>query len=322
MTTPVRHRPPAADAAVLEPTTARAPRRVAATRPRRQASYVVAPILLTGVVAVLFLLFFVWPGALGLLYSFTDYRGVGIMHFVGLENYQKLFADEGFYRALGRTFLYAALSVPIGYVLSMGIAVLLVDVHARGTALAKVVFFVPWLVSPIVTGVIWRWMFGENFGFVNFVIEALGGNGVPWSSDGDLALLVVLFASAWAGAAFNMLLFIAAIKNVPTSYYEAAALDGANGWQRFRNITLPGVAPTSFLVILLSTINAMKEFAMVQALNGGGPGTENRLIVQYIYQTGFEKAQVGYASAVSMVLLVLLLAIALIQMQFDKRSRA
>ena len=117
-----------------------------------------------------------------------------------------------------------------------------------------------------------------------------------------------------------MLLFIAAIRNIPQSYLEAAQIDGANGWQRFCRITLPLLRPTSFMVILLATLGAMKEFAMVQALNGGGPGTENMLIVQYIYQTGFERADIGYASAVSMVLMVILIVIAVVQMRFDKRN--
>jgi alpha-1,4-digalacturonate transport system permease protein len=298
----------------------------AATRPpkkrRKGARYVTAPILLSGVVVVLFALFFVWPGLLGLIYSFTDYRGVGKLDFIGIENYVDLFQDEDFYRSLGRTLLYVVLYVPIGYAISLAIAVLLVNVHARGKTLAKIVFFLPWLISPIVTGVIWRWLFGESFGFVNFAISQLGGDPLPWSSDGNLAMVVVIFASAWANTAFSMLLFIAAIKNVPVSYYEAAQLDGANAWQRFRAITLPGIAPTSVMVVLLTTIGSMKEFAMVQALNGGGPGTENRLIVQYIYQTGFQRAEVGYASAVSMVLMVVLLAIALIQLRFDKKAKS
>ncbi|MEV7085303.1 sugar ABC transporter permease [Streptomyces sp. NPDC093085] len=266
----------------------------------------------------MFLLFFVWPGALGLIYSFTDYRGFGQPDFVGLDNYRTLFEDADFYGALGRTALYVLLSVPLTYALSLLVAVLLVSRFARGTTVAKVVFFFPWLISPIVTGVIWRWLFGENFGFVNFVLTTLGLSEVRWSSDGDLALAVVVLATAWGGTAFNMLLFIAALKNVPKSYYEAAELDGANGWERFRHITLPAIAPTSFMVILLATINATKEFAMVQALNGGGPGTENRLIVQYIYETGFKKAEVGYASAVSMVLMVILLAIALVQIRLGR----
>lgn len=287
---------------------------------KRHNRYVLAPLILIGVNVVLFLVFFVWPGALGLIYSFTDYRGIGRLNFIGLRNFETLFADSTFYAALSRTFLYTLLSVPLIYVSSLGVAALLVSRAVRGRTAAKIVIFLPWLISPIVVGVIWKWMFGQDFGFVNFIISTLGGNPLPWSSNGNLALTVVIFAAAWGGTAFNMLLFIAALKNIPEALLEAAELDGANAWQRFRHVTLPGIAPTSFMVILLSTIHAMKEFAMIQALTNGGPGTENVLIVQYIYKTGFEQSKVGYASAASMVLMVVLLAIALIQLRFNRKK--
>ncbi|NQX14289.1 carbohydrate ABC transporter permease [Rathayibacter sp. VKM Ac-2857] len=291
-------------------------------RPVRRPRYVVSTVLLTVGVAILFALFFVWPGALGVMYSFTSYRGFGDIEFVGLDNYTALAQDPVFYAAVGRTLVYALFSVPFACGLSLLMAVALNNARAKGKIGARIIFFLPWLVSPIVAGVIWRWMFGESFGFVNFAITSLGGGAVPWSSNADLSLFVVILASAWGGAAFNMLLFIAALNNVPVSQYEAAELDGANPWQRFVSITLPGIAPTTLLVVLLSTLGHMKEFAMIQALNNGGPGTENQLIVQYIFQTGFAQSNVGYASAASMVLLVILLIIAAIQLAISKRSQA
>ncbi|MDQ0575484.1 alpha-1,4-digalacturonate transport system permease protein [Agromyces albus] len=305
------------------PTTAEPPApipRAGRTRKRRTSTtHVLAPLVFISVAVVLFLLFFVWPGALGLLYSFTDYSGVGDLDFIGLDNYVDLFADDAFYASLARTFLYTALSVPLHYVVSLGIAMLLASSLAKGKSSARVIFFLPWLISPIVAGVIWRWLFGENFGFVNFVVTLLGGDGLHWQTDASLALALILIVSTWATTAFNMLLFIAAIRNIPKSYLEAAEIDGANAWVRFRRITLPLLAPTSFMVILLTTIGSMKEFAMVQALNGGGPGTQNMFIVQYIYRTGFERADIGYASAASMVLMAILVLIALVQMQFDRK---
>ena len=146
---------------------------------KRHNRYVIAPLVLIGVNVVLFLVFFVWPGALGLIYSFTDYRGVGKLNFIGLANFQKLFADSTFYAALSRTFLYTVFSVPLVYVSSLGIAALLVSKATRGRTAAKVIIFLPWLISPIVVGVIWKWMFGQDFGFVNFIISTLGGNPLP-----------------------------------------------------------------------------------------------------------------------------------------------
>lgn len=302
-------------AGVLKPDT-----RTLRRRPGKSKRYTAAPLTLIAVNVVLFLLFFVWPGSIGLIYSFTDYTGIGDADFLGLDNYANLLSDPTFYQALTRTLLYALFAVPLVYVVSLAIASLLVSTYAKGKSVARVIFFIPWLISPIVTGVVWRWMFGENFGLINFLIESAGGSGIPWQSNANLSLLVVVFASSWAGTAFNMLLFIAAIKNVPKAYYEAAELDGAGSWAKFRNITLPGIAPTSFIVILLATINAIKEFAMIQALNNGGPGSENNLLVQYIYRTGFEKGQIGYASAASIILMLILMVIALIQLRMNKNK--
>lgn len=298
-------------------------RRIPAPKGRRRVRlnhYTAAPLALIAANVVLFGLFFVWPAAIGLGYSFTNYTGVGDPQFVGVSNYTQLLGDPGFYAALLRTFEYTVLVVPISYALSLFIANLMVSKYAKGKLVARLIFFIPWLVSPIITGVVWRWLFGENFGLVNFFVESLGGRAVPWQSNANLSLLVVVFAATWAGMAFSMLLFIAAIKNVPTSYYEAASLDGAGPVRLFFSITLPNIAPTSFIVILLSTIGTMKEYALFLSLNNGGPGTDNNLLVQYIYQTGFQRGQIGYASAASFILMIILMAVALIQLAVNRKA--
>lgn len=288
-------------------------------RRRRHDRYVMAPLTFISVNAVLFTLFSLWPAVTGFAYSFTKYSGVGSPKFIGLDNYRKLFGDGAFYKALVRTFVYTAGVVPLVFVLSLTAAMLMVSTYTRGKGLARIVLFLPWLISPLIAGVIWRWLFGENFGLVNYIISSLGGPSVSWETDANLSLIIVIIASAWSQTAFNMLIFISAIKNVPTTYYEAASLDGATGWQKFRYITLPAIRPTSFIVVLLTTIGAMREYAIIQSLNGGGPGSQNNLIVQYIYTTGFKRAQIGYASAASFVLMMLLMVIALIQMRINRR---
>lgn len=286
----------------------------------RKPGQTLAPLIFITAAIVLFVLFFLGPGILGLYYSFTDYSGVGEPEWIGVANYLKLFEDDQFYSSLSRTVIYTVIAVPVHYCIALGISLLLTSTATRFRTAARVIFFLPWLISPIVVGVIWRWMFGENFGLINYVLSVLRLPQQQWETNGDLALAVVIIAGAWGGTAFTMLLFIAAIRNIPKSYLEAAELDGASGPQRFFRIVFPLLRPTSFMVILLGTLGAMKEFAMIQALNGGGPGTENMLMVQYIYQTGFQRAKIGYASAVSMVLMVILIIIALIQMRFDRRE--
>ena len=292
---------------------------VAASPPRRRSKYTLAPLVLIAANVVLFSLFFVWPAVIGLVYSFTNYTGVGAFQFIGLDNYHNLFGDSTFYDALTRTLLYAVLFVPLNFAVSLLAANLVVSKNAKGSSVARVIFFIPWLLSPIVVGVLWRWMFGGNFGLVNYIIEKFGGDAVPWQSNADLSLLVVVMAAAWTWTGFTMLLFIAAIKNVPVSYYEAASLDGAGPWRQFFSITLPSIAPTSFIVILLNTINAMKEYPVFVALNNGGPGTSNNLLVQYIYDTGFKRGQIGYASAASFVLMLILMAVAIVQLIVNRR---
>lgn len=277
-------------------------------------------LLFVGANIILFLIFFAWPAILGFYYSFTEYNG-NTATFIGLANYIELFQDPDFYKAMSRTFIYTLLGVPLIYASSLLVSVLLVSKHTKGKTVAKTIFFFPWLVSPIVVGVLWRWMFGESFGFINYVISVLGGDPLPWSSSGNLAFVVVLFASSWAGTAFNMLIFIGALISIPKSLYEAADVDGATGWQKFWKITLPSIRSTSFLVILLSTFGLMKEFAMVQSLTNGGPGTDTMFAVQYIYETGFNQMKVGYASAASMVLFAILLVFSLIQFKFSKGGR-
>jgi alpha-1,4-digalacturonate transport system permease protein len=290
-------------------------------RPKRKHNqYTAAPLLMISINLALFLLFFIWPAVIGLNYSFTSYTGVGAAPYVGLDNYERLLNDEAFYAALWRTLVYTAWVVPLTFVASLGTAYLLVSPYSKGKTVARVIYFMPWLISPIIAGVIWRWLFGENFGLVNYIITELGGEALPWQSNANLSLIVVIIAATWAGTAFNMLLFVAALKNVPVSYYEAADLDGAGAWQKFRRITLPAIAPTSFIVVLLSTLHTMKEYALIFAINAGGPGTENNLIVQYIYKTGFRKAQIGYASAASFVLLVILVIIAVVQLLANRRK--
>jgi alpha-1,4-digalacturonate transport system permease protein len=287
---------------------------------RKFNSYTAAPLLMISVNLALFLLFFVGPALIGLNYSFTSYTGVGPAPYVGMENYERLLSDEAFYAALWRTLIFTGSVVPLTFIASLGTAYLLVSPYTKGKTIARVIFFLPWLISPIIAGVIWRWLFGENFGLVNYLITELGGSAVAWQSNANLSLFVVVIAATWANTAFNMLLFVAALKNVPQSYYEAADMDGANAWQKFRRITLPAIAPTSFIVVLLSTLGNMKEYGLVFAVNAGGPGTENNLIVQYIYTTGFRKAQIGYASAASFILLLILVLIAVVQLLVNRRK--
>ena len=280
------------------------------------------PLIFTGTNIILFIVFFLVPAGLGLYYSLTDYKGFSTANFIGIQNYIELFQDDSFYKALFRTFRYTICLVPLMYFVSLGIAILLNSKYAKGKFISKIVFFLPWTISGIIAGVIWKWLFGENFGFINYIMEVLGKQPVMWFSNANAAFAVIIMAALWGGTAFNMLQFMSALKNIPKSYYEAADIDGAGAFKKFIYITLPALKPTTFMVVLLATIGSMKEFALVQSLTNGGPGTDNMFIVQYIYTTGFDKMRVGYASAASMVLFAILLCLGLIQLKIGGKKDA
>ncbi|HIX16261.1 MAG TPA: sugar ABC transporter permease [Candidatus Hungatella pullicola] len=271
--------------------------------------------------AVFFLVFFVVPAIVGIWYSLTNYNGLKRMDFVGLDNYIRLFQDPEFYRVLWQTVKYTVCSVPLGYVVSLGFGILLSSESIKGISILRICIYWPILLSTIMVGLTWRWIFGENFGLINYLLTAAGLPTIGWASDPTAAFITTVIAGTWSGCGTHMMIFIGGLKQIPEDLKEAAKLDGANKWQIFRNITLPCLKPLSFMVIILSVINSFKVFAMVQTLTNGGPGTATTYMIQYIYRTGFQKAQVGYASAASMVLFVILMVLSIVQTKVSSRSQ-
>lgn len=268
-----------------------------------------------------FLIFFVAPAVVGVWYSLTNYNGFKKMDFVGLSNYIKLFQDMDFYTTLWKTVLYTLVSVPVGYVVCLAFGLLLSSDKIRGISVLRILIYWPVLLSTIMVGLTWRWIFGENFGLINFLLESAGLPAIHWATDSTAAFITTIIAGVWSGCGTNILIFIGALKQIPGEQVEAATLDGANKWQVFWNITLPALKPVSFMIIMLSVIGSFKVFAMVQTLTNGGPGTATTYMIQYIYTTGFTKNKVGYASAASMVLFVILLVLSFVQTKLgDKAS--
>ncbi len=178
--------------------------------------------------------------------------------------------------------------------------------------------YIPVLISALVVGTTINWMFGQEYGLINFLIQAAGGTALEWSLRPELATFVISFASNWASTGFYMLMFIGGIKNISPELYEAASVDGARGRQAFFRITLPLLAPTTFIVLMLSTINLLKEYATVQGITSGGPGTSTTYIVQYIFDQGFTQYRYGYASAIGVIASIVFIVIAAIQFKATK----
>lgn len=267
---------------------------------------------------ILFVLFFAIPAVLGLVFSFTNFNGFS-GEFVGLDNYiHLLFHDEHFMGVIIRTTIFALIAPILGYLVSLGLALLLSDKDLVFGTVAKVLVYIPTLMSPVVSAITMRWLFGENFGFINHLLETIGLDPVKWSTDGYAAFIMVILVGIWGAGGFNMILILGRLRSIPPELYEAAKIDGASVWQRFRNVTIPMLKPITFLILLLGTISAFKEFAVIDTLTNGGPGMATTFYVLYMYRIGFERLLIGLASAGSMILFIILLVLASVQTKLQK----
>lgn len=269
---------------------------------------------------IFFIVFFIAPAIVGVWYSLTDFNGLRRMNFVGMENYFQLFRDPEFYDILLNTFKYSIFAVPLGYIAALGLALLLSSNALRNSTLLRILIYWPTLISTIMVGLTWRWIFGENFGILNYLLTSAGLSPINWATNPNAAFATTIIAGIWAGCGTSMLIFIGGIAQIPQMLHEAAIIDGANKWQDFFYVTLPSLKPVSFMVIILSTIGSFKVFAMVQTLTNGGPGTATTYMIQYIYSTGFEKQRVGYSSAASIVLFLLLLIMSFAQTRINSQD--
>jgi len=267
--------------------------------------------------ATLFTIFFLVPLALNFFFSLTNYDGWKTMEFIGLQNYVNILSDPQFYAALRRTMTYAVLNLPFRIAIPLLFAMLLTSPKIKYRTIIRTLIYLPVLLSSLVVGITINWMFSQTHGLINFIIEALGGTGLEWGANPILAMIVVSIASNWAAAGFFMIIYIGAINNISEDIYEAASVDGVNGFQRFFKITFPLLAPTTFLVILLSTVNLLREFALVQGITQGGPGTSTTFIVQYIFNTGFTQHRYGYASAAATIVMFIFAFIAFVQFKIS-----
>ncbi|WP_158321060.1 carbohydrate ABC transporter permease [Lederbergia ruris] len=269
---------------------------------------------------LIFFIFIVVPAFVGLFYSFTDFDGLSDINFIGFENYQKAFTSSEYWKIFGNTFIYALAVVPLIFVCSLGIANLLIkEIRAKG--FFRAIFYWPTMISAIIVGLTWKWIFGDSFGIVNYLLESIGLTPIKWLSDPFFAKISVIIGTVWARIGFFMVIFMAGLQSIPTSYYEAAQIDGASRFKMFWNITVPLLKPTSLLVLILLLIESFKQYPLVLALTGGGPAKETTFLVQYIYEYSFEKGELGYASAMSVILFFVIAIFTIIQFKWTRGGR-
>lgn len=265
---------------------------------------------------LIFGVFLFFPALNGLWISFMKWDGINPQQFIGLQNYMNLIRDKAFLGSFLRTIVYTGITVPVILVTALMLAVMLTR-RIKGSSFFRAVFYWPTMISTIVVGLIWRFMLGE-FGIINFMITKVGSAPVKWLTNEYSAMAVVILVTAWSMAGYYMVMFIAGIKAISDTYYEAAQIDGATFWQQFFRITLPLLKPTTLLVMVLSTVNVVKSYPLIFALTQGGPANATTFMVQLIQRTGFEKNKMGYASAMTMVLFAVLAVITVFQFRLNR----
>jgi multiple sugar transport system permease protein/alpha-1,4-digalacturonate transport system permease protein len=262
------------------------------------------------------------PMVFGLALAFMDWSPWGDPEWVGFDNFERMVQSSTFWIALWNTTYYAIGHIPLTIAASLGLALLLNRALA-GLGFFRTAFFLPYVTSLVAVAVVWNMLFNPTSGPVNQFLEFVGVTDPPgWTSSTTWAMPAVIVASVWRDMGYYMVLFLAGLQTIPTELYEAARVDGANAWQRFWNITLPGLRPTTFFVLIMCTVASFKVFDLIVVMTDGGPGRATKVLSQLIYEEGIREGRFGLASAISLVLFVLVAGFTVIQFLLQRRREA
>jgi multiple sugar transport system permease protein len=272
-----------------------------------------------------FAIFTLVPMVFSLVLSFAQWRGTGAVTFIGFENFMRLFRDEAFMRSLLNTSIYTLLTVPFTMAAALGLAILL-NSKIKYRNFFRTVSFFPYVASLVAVATVWRFIFSPTVGPVNMFLSSLldkATNELPgWTTRPGAVMFLVVFFSVWKNMGYYMVIFLAGLQGVNAELYEAAELDGAGRWQRFCNVTLPQIAPATFFVLMLLLISSFKVYDIFLNLFAGGDNqlsNATRVIVYQIYNTAFRALNYGYASAMAMILFLIVLVVTLVQFRGEKK---
>ncbi|MGM9902625.1 ABC transporter permease [Enterococcus sp. 10A9_DIV0425] len=264
-----------------------------------------------------FLIFTLVPVIFSFILAFMKWDSFNTPEYVGLQNFSKMLSDDTFWISLKNTFLYAAGVVPLTLICSLGLAVLL-NQKIKGMKFFRTAFFFPYVTSLVAIAVVWSMLFHPTMGPVNRFLKWFMENPPGWISSSDWALSAIIIVSVWRGMGYYMILYLAGLQTISKEMYEAAAMDGANKWKQFIHITVPSLRSTTFFVTVMLVINCFKIFDLVQVMTDGGPGRATNVLVYHVYNEAFVKFNFGYASAIAMVLFVIVLTITVVQFKWNQ----
>lgn len=266
-----------------------------------------------------FLIFMLYPILASLRYSFTNFSVLREPKFIGLDNYRELAGDKVFIQSMQNTVYYVIGAVPLGAVMAIGLAMLL-NTKVKGLALYRTLFFLPSLVPMVALGTLFMWVFNGDYGLLNSALRGIFHLNPPnWMTDTTWAKWTLIMISTW-GCGQAMVIYLAALQDVPVSLYEASELDGAGLWQKTRNVTLPMISPVILFNVLMSMIGALQVFAVPYVMfPDGAPARSTYFFASYLYDNAFRFQRMGYASAIGWVMFVITLALTLISLKVSEK---
>ena len=288
-----------------------------ATRSRRRRALVAYTFMLPSLVTMA--LFMFYPLIRAAWLSLTNYSFFGTSQFIGLANYTHLLHDHQFWGDLGNTVYYAAVTTPVSIVLALGLALLLNRRRLPARGALRAAIFLPAVVSLAIAAIPFRLMFTPSIGLITYWLGQLGIHATDWLNSSTLAMPAVIIVGIWKNVGFYMVIYIAGLQTIPPEFYEAARIDGASWWQRFRSITLPLLSNTTMFVTIISLIASFQAFDQIFVMTQGGPAFSTETLVMLIYRQGFQNFAMGYASAIGYVLVLIILIISLFQMRYFNR---
>lgn len=269
---------------------------------------------------VILLVFFFIPFLQTIILSFSDYTAnIYNPTYIGLQNYFELFQSPVFYKVLANTFLYLFIAVPVLAIIPLFLAIL-INQKIKGINVYKILIYLPVIVSIVVAAIAFKWLYADQ-GILNFLIGKLGLEPIGWLTDTRFALISVIIVTIWKGIGYYMMIYLAGLMSVPKELYEACEIDGASAWRKHLTVTIPHIMPTIALVSTISAISAMKVFAEIYVMTKGGPLNSSKTIVYYIYERAFENLDLGYASAMAVVLLIIVMIFSFINIVFFERNK-
>ncbi len=258
-----------------------------------------------------FMLFMAYPIVFAVIASTSKWTGINSLwgNIVGLGNYIKIFSDKHFWQSMATTVIYM-IGIPIGMILGVTIAMGL-NRKIPGKRLLTTMYYVPVVSSLVAVSILWAWVFNYDYGLLNGIYKALTGtHGPNWLGDETMVKISLIIFMVWKGLGSSIILYLAGLQNIPRDYYEAAMIDGAGGWQRFKSITMPLLSPVTFYILITSMIGGFQVFVEVQVMTpSGGPNYSAATVVSYLYEKAFTNGQLGYGSAVAVILAIIIFII-------------